>query len=332
VETGSDVLTITQVEYFHGSTSLGVTIDQPFTVNMPRVAAGTYSIVARATTTDPNNPVLQSPPLILTVAAPVGVATAYFIHTDQLNTPRAITNGTGALVWQWDSDPFGKDAPNEQPTGQSVFTFNLRFPGQQFDRESNLHYNYFRDYDPQTGRYIQSDPIGLAGGINTFGYAGASPVRYTDPMGLAYVCTTIGFVTTCKNTPPPGMVDPLNAPQSGSQPWISNAGSGAICPPTTDKAGRKVSPSADTMNPPGNCTPGEQERMQQAVNNACKRPRACKPGQMNVDMVIMRENSRECAIARDRINNVCFMGGDVGHRNAAIDAWNSVANCDGMIP
>jgi type VI secretion system secreted protein VgrG len=72
--------------------------------------------------------------------------------------------------------------------------------------------------------------------------------------------------------------------------------------------------------------------MQQAVNNACKRPRACKPGQMNVDMVIMRENSRECAIARDRINNVCFMGGDVGHRNAAIDAWNSVANCDGMIP
>jgi oligoribonuclease NrnB/cAMP/cGMP phosphodiesterase (DHH superfamily) len=53
---------------------------------------------------------------------------------------------------------------------------------------------------------------------------------------------------------------------------------------------------------------------------------------MNVDMVIMRENSRECAIARDRINNVCFMGGDVGHRNAAIDAWNSVANCDGMIP
>src|SRR6185369_13629656 len=121
----------------------------------------------------------------VTVGAAPGAAKAYFIHTDQLNTPRAITNDSGNLVWQWDSDPFGKDAPNEQPAGQTAFTFNQRFPGQQFDRETNLHYNYQRDYDPQLGRYVQSDPIGLNGGINTYGYASGNPMSRTDPLGLA---------------------------------------------------------------------------------------------------------------------------------------------------
>lgn len=65
-----------------------------------------------------------------------------------------------------------------------VCTFNLRFPGQYFDKESNRHYNYFRDYNPKTGRYDQSDPIGLKGGTNTYGYANQNPVRYSDLKGL----------------------------------------------------------------------------------------------------------------------------------------------------
>ena len=59
-----------------------------------------------------------------------------------------------------------------------------RYPGQYFDAESGLHYNYFRDYDPSTGRYIESDPIGLRGGLSTYGYALQSPLNRVDPLGL----------------------------------------------------------------------------------------------------------------------------------------------------
>jgi RHS repeat-associated protein len=61
---------------------------------------------------------------------------------------------------------------------------NVILPGQIFDGQAGLHYNYFRDYDPATGRYVQSDPIGLNGGINSYAYGGGSPVTFIDPLGL----------------------------------------------------------------------------------------------------------------------------------------------------
>ncbi|SEB18877.1 RHS repeat-associated core domain-containing protein, partial [Marinobacterium iners] len=66
----------------------------------------------------------------------------------------------------------------------SILTFNLRFPGQYFDSETGLHYNYYRDYDPATGRYIESDPIGLAGGLNSYAYVQNNPANWLDPWGL----------------------------------------------------------------------------------------------------------------------------------------------------
>nr|WP_308506835.1 RHS repeat-associated core domain-containing protein [Pseudoduganella ginsengisoli] len=114
-----------------------------------------------------------------------GEAAVYYIQTDQLNTPRVITDQSQTVVWKWDSDGFGSMPPNEQPGTGSAFMFNPRFAGQYFDRESNLHYNYYRDYDPQTGRYVQSDPIGLDAGPNTYAYVGGNPLMFIDPYGLS---------------------------------------------------------------------------------------------------------------------------------------------------
>jgi RHS repeat-associated protein len=74
--------------------------------------------------------------------------------------------------------------PEENPQNLGAFALNLRFPGQFYDFESNLHYNYFRDYDASTGRYVQSDPIGLEEGINTYAHVGSAPAMYADPEGL----------------------------------------------------------------------------------------------------------------------------------------------------
>jgi RHS repeat-associated protein len=88
------------------------------------------------------------------------------------------------LRWKWDPSPFGDGGGLvENPGGAAVFKYNLRLPGQYFDNESNLNYNYFRDYDPAVGRYAESDPIGLQGGINTFGYANQQPTLKVDPSG-----------------------------------------------------------------------------------------------------------------------------------------------------
>ena len=89
-------------------------------------------------------------------------------------------------MWRWDQqEPFGNNPADENPSGLGAFDLPLRLPGQYFDKETNLHYNYFRDYDPSLGIYKQSDLIGLSGGINTYAYALSAPTRFSDPMGLA---------------------------------------------------------------------------------------------------------------------------------------------------
>jgi len=108
----------------------------------------------------------------------------YFVHTDHLGTPRVITDGN-TVIWRWESDPFGTTPAQEDPDGDStLFTYNLRFPGQYFDMETGQHYNYFRDYDSTLGRYMESDPIGLNGGTNPYVYVANNPVIFVDPLGL----------------------------------------------------------------------------------------------------------------------------------------------------
>jgi RHS repeat-associated protein len=88
-------------------------------------------------------------------------------------------------MWTWFSDPFGTDAANVNSSGAGSFPYNLRFPGQVFDGEAGLHANGFRDFYPAVGRYVESDPIGLAGGsYATYAYADGNPISESDPLGL----------------------------------------------------------------------------------------------------------------------------------------------------
>jgi RHS repeat-associated protein len=130
----------------------------------------------------------------------------YAIHTDHLGTPQAITDDKQTVVWRADYATFGKatvqarvvdgssrtaktsfgiiSTANAATTTAKPFEFNLRFAGQYEDTESGYHYNWHRYYDPSTGRYLTPDPIGLAGGLNGYGYAGQDPMGAVDPWGL----------------------------------------------------------------------------------------------------------------------------------------------------
>ena len=112
--------------------------------------------------------------------------TITYLHTDHLMTNRLATDQNQQVIWQWEGEAFGNTQAEEFTTTK----VNLRFPGQYFDEETNLHYNHFRYYDPSLGRYITSDPIGLDGGINTYGYVGGNSVVSFDPLGL-YVPTEL---------------------------------------------------------------------------------------------------------------------------------------------
>jgi RHS repeat-associated protein len=130
-----------------------------------------------------------------------------YLRTDELATPREARNAAGTVVWSWYSAAFGDTSAAEDPDGNGQRTIvNLRFPGQYADQEAGLHYNWHRSYDPATGRYLESDPIGLAGGVNTYTYTGASPLVFADQTGLVR-CRPVGFLIVCDFGPPP-QLDP----------------------------------------------------------------------------------------------------------------------------
>jgi RHS repeat-associated protein len=126
------------------------------------------------------------------------------VAPDHLGAPHQITDSGGNVVWLWDHDPFG----NGTPTGS--FGYNLRFPGQFYDQQTGLHYNYFRDYDPAKGRYVESDPIGLAGGTNTYGYVGSNPLGRSDRLGLDPACDHLGKLLKDLSTLLIPIVDKIN--------------------------------------------------------------------------------------------------------------------------
>ncbi|RUS67838.1 Putative deoxyribonuclease RhsC [Saezia sanguinis] len=113
----------------------------------------------------------------------------HYLHTDHLGTVQMATNGNGEITWKAQSEAFGRTLLNEQ----NQITMNLRFPGQYFDQETGIHYNYFRDYSPQIGRYIQRDPIGLNAGVNVYSYVLNTPLKFYDPEGKLNPAAVVGW-------------------------------------------------------------------------------------------------------------------------------------------
>jgi len=141
---------------------------------------------------------------------PVQVADAngtYYVQSDRLGAPRLLTDSSAQIVWKARYEAFGKAVVDADPDGNLVpVNFNARLPGQMFDAESGLYDNYFRDYDPAIGRYIESDPIGLDGGINTYLYARANPLSRIDPTGEDAIAIPVP-----RPIPLPGWAGPAGA-------------------------------------------------------------------------------------------------------------------------
>jgi len=114
----------------------------------------------------------------------------YNLQRDHLGTSHEITDSTGSVVWQGDYVSFGSAV-----ISINSIENNTRFPGQYYDAKSELHYNHYRDYDPATGRYLQADPIGMAGGLNPYTYAQNNPLSYSDSEGLILdTIADVGFI------------------------------------------------------------------------------------------------------------------------------------------
>lgn len=251
-----------------------------------------------------------------------------YIHTNHLGTPQLAIDSLGQQTWKGISDAFGNLAPDTN----SKIVMNLRFPGQYYDEETGLHYNYSRDYNPKIGRYIQSDPIGIEGGLNTFSYTLQNPIKYIDNLGLqtpSGCFSSPGMFATCVNE---GLVaGPKPIPVPLPPPSIINC--------ETDRYGVPIGKDADALSDAhantsegygGNCEPNDFK--ERSKNKEANCSYASQLGRCTEHMSEAQINIRSiafamCARAREKVAE-CFDGGDSGHRQQINQNWESSKNCN----
>jgi RHS repeat-associated protein len=145
-------------------------------------------------------------PLVQIESESNGPQVVTWLVTDHLNTPRVGLDNNGVIVWRWNSKGFGDEATDNDPDGNGIDrVVNLRFTGQYYDSESGLYYNYYRDYDPTLGRYIQSDPVGINGDFY------APERRVAQSMGVPLTknqTSTVGSLYSYVESNPLINVDP----------------------------------------------------------------------------------------------------------------------------
>jgi RHS repeat-associated protein len=168
---------------------------------------------------------------MLFVAAGAQPANLLYVHADHLGSPQKMTDASQATVWDGVFDPFGEEV---SVTGLAAMP--LRFPGQYADEETGFSYNYARHYAPSLGRYTQSDPIGLLGGLNLFGYTSGNPIGRIDPFGLKTVCGCVMGNCECQTVEPPE--------------WHSQRNRHNKCPSDEPRQGKDCEGQEWTRDPP----------------------------------------------------------------------------------
>ena len=138
----------------------------------------------------------------------------YYVHADHLHRPIRMSNAAKSIVWSAEYQPWGA-----VQSLSGALTMDLRFPGQWFQLEAGLHYNWHRHYDASLGRYTQPDPLGFVDGPSVYGYAKGNPYRWVDLLGLFSYPTP--WIPPTLPVPVPPLPDFTPAPQypSGGGEW-----------------------------------------------------------------------------------------------------------------
>lgn len=241
----------------------------------------------------------------------------YYYLNDHSGTPQKLINLSGSVQWAMQQSAFGISNIDSQ----SVINSHLRFPGQYYDQETGLYYNWFRYYDPVTGNYTSSDPISLTGGFNTYIYVHQNPVRFADPNGLAVPLA----ISACLANPVCAAAVAAAARKLAMEILkAAAAAAAAACAAGLGPCGKD----------PGNCSKSRHRYLQNIVNGVCKKgPRSrCQPGEKCEVMAAKMANQEACATARKNVNDECFNGGDKTHQTQYADARKEAAICNGLLP